>query len=108
MRTKLSRIARSRRCLTEEGCHRVPARGALVHGPAGGDLLKRTVGRGRGDAGDEPDQPIIAALLGSAIQQLASTIPSDTSRRTVRRSRSAVQPASGPRFRTRTTSPQGC
>ena len=74
----------------------------------GGDLLERAVGRGRGDAGDEPDQSIVAALLGSAIQQSRFDDALGREPPTVRRSRSAVQPASGPRFRTRTTSPQGC
>jgi hypothetical protein len=36
------------------------------------------------------------------------SMPSATSRRTVRRSRSTVQVGSVVRFRTRTTSPQGC
>jgi peroxiredoxin len=39
--------------------------------------------------------------------KVASTSPSETKRRTVRRSRSTVQTCPWPRLRTRTTSPQG-
>ena len=91
-------------------------RRAFAHGfELGGDLLERAIGRCRLDAGDQPDQPVVAGAPSRAIQQVASTMPSEASRRTVRRSRSTVQslPRTGsgvpalPRFRTRTTSPQG-
>ena len=44
---------------------------------------------------------------GARSNSFASTMPSETSRRTVRRSRSTVQVEAVMRFRTRTTSPQG-
>ena len=63
-----SRSARVRRCLTEEGCHRVPARRcAFAHGlELGSNLLQRATGR---DAGDQPDQAIVALLRPGAAQQ---------------------------------------
>jgi hypothetical protein len=62
------RSARASRCLT-----RVPSRAtpgcAFAHGlQLGSDLLQRAIGRRRLDAGDEPDQPIVALRRPSAIQ----------------------------------------
>ena len=53
--------ARVSRCLTDEGCHRVPPPGrALAHGlKLDGDLLQVVVRRGGGDAGGRTDQSVI-------------------------------------------------
>ena len=49
---------------------RSTARRTLAHGlKLGGDLLQRAVRRGRGDAGDQPDQSVIARLARRAVQQ---------------------------------------
>jgi len=49
---------------------RSAARRAFPHGlELGGDLLQRAVGRRRLDAGDQPDQPVTAALPAGAAQQ---------------------------------------
>ena len=60
---KPSRSARTSRCLTEEGCHRVPPRGVRSRmASSWGDLLERAVGSGCFDAGNEPDQAVVALL----------------------------------------------
>src|SRR5208283_3218451 len=84
-------------------------RRTLAHGlELSADLLQRAVRRSRLDARDEPDQPVVASLRCRARPiKFASMMPSATNLRTVRRSRSAVQWPACPRFRTRTTSPQG-
>ena len=83
-------------------------RRAFAHGlELGGDLLQRAIGRRRLDAGDQPDQPVIAELRPRAVQQGRLDNAFVANRRTVRRSRSTVQWAAWPRFKTRTTSPQG-
>ena len=49
---------------------RSTARCTLVHGlKLGGDLLQSAVRRGGGDAGDQPDQPVIARLARRPVQQ---------------------------------------
>ena len=49
---------------------RSTARRTLVHGlKLGGDLLQGTVRGGSGDAGDQPDQPVIAPLARRPVQQ---------------------------------------
>jgi hypothetical protein len=49
---------------------RAAVRRSFAHGfELGGDLLQRTVGRRRLDAGDQTDQPVVALLWPGAVQQ---------------------------------------
>ena len=46
-------------------------RRAFTHGlELGSDLLQCAVGRGRLNTGDQPDQPVVAALRSGALQQV--------------------------------------
>ena len=67
-----SSSARRSRCLIDEGLpSRSTTRCTLAHGlKLGGDLLKRAVRCGGGNAGDQPKQPIIPVLWPGAIQQV--------------------------------------
>ena len=89
---------------------RSAARRAFAHGlELGGDLLQRAIGRCRLDAGDQPDQPVIALLRSGAVQQAGlddAFVGQPPHRAAQPLDRPGRLPAC-PRFRTRTTSPQG-
>jgi hypothetical protein len=95
---KPRRSARTSRCLTEEGCHRVPPRGLDLRS----NLLQCAVRRGRGDAGCQPHQLPRRAVQQLRLDHALGDKPPDGAAEPF-----TVQLLSWPRFRTRTTSPQG-
>ena len=104
-----SLFARSSRCLTEEGCHRVPPRGVRSRISSSWAAICCRVRSGAAALMPATSRISLSSPCsrGARSSSVASTMPSDASRRTVRRSRSTVQVDSKVRFRTRTTSPQG-
>ena len=95
------------RCFTEEGCHRVHHAAYVRAWPqAGRRSLQSAVRRGGGDAGTSRISLSSPGWRDARSNSFASTMPSGTRRRTVRRGRSTVQVEEVMRFRTRTTWPQ--
>ena len=104
-----SRPARPSKCLTEEGCQRVPPRGVRSRMASSWAAICCSVRSGAAALMPATNRTSRSSLgcVRARSSKLTSRMPSPTSRRTVRRSRSAVHWTACPRFSIRTTSPQG-
>lgn len=94
--------ARTSWCSTEEGCHRVSTRGERSSMASSCAAICCSVRSSAAVLMPATSRISLLSLCwrGARCRSVASTIPSDTRRRAVRRNRSTV-------FRTRATSPQG-
>lgn len=110
---KPRRCALASKCLTDDGCHRVPPRGVRSCMAASWAAICWSARSGAAalmPAISRTSRPSLGCGRARP-SRLASTMPSSTSRRTVRRNRSTVRrtapPLPNPGSRTRTISPQG-
>jgi hypothetical protein len=89
------RSARAGRCLTDDGCHRVPPRGVRSRMASSWAAICWSVRWGAAALMLATNRTRRSSLCwGTArLSKLTSTIPSSASRRTVRRSRSTVHVA---------------